>query len=152
MRRLGESMEETLNIGFGSACDDYFEPRSMYGRVGQNLQEGWATLIISTFIECVNDEDQSMFWLAREVANKAKEETAFHRLWAEVWIVTKTIYHDGSKGGKHPGEFIDEGWKDISVLAQIRVIPPAEERSSKLLLIMKACADRMSQRRFPNSR
>ena len=38
------------------------------------------------------------------------------------------------------------------MLAQIRVIPSAEKYSSKLPSIMKACTDRMSQRRFPNSR
>src|SRR5258706_8487535 len=124
----------------------------MCGRAGQNFQEGWTAPIISTFIECVNDEDESMFGFAREVTNKFKEESALHRPRTQVWVVTKTIYHDGSKGGEDSGEFVYEGRKDISVLAQIRVVPPAEERSSKLLLTMKACTDRVRQRRFSDSR
>src|SRR5258706_13721896 len=105
----------------------------MCGCVDQNFQESWTTPIISTFIECVNDEDEIMICLAREVTNKVKEESNLHRLWTQVWIVTKTIYYDGSKGGEDSGEFVDEGRKNISVLAQIRVFPPTEECSSKLL-------------------
>ena len=79
----------------------------MCGRVRQNIQEGWATPIIATFIKCVNDEDEGMFWLAREVAEKVKEERALHRLRTEVWIVAKAIYYDGSKWGEDSGEFVD---------------------------------------------
>ena len=127
-----------FDIGFGSAGDDDFEPRSMCSCVRQNIQEGWATPFITTFIECVNDEDERMLWLTREVANEVKEESALHRLWTQVWIVAKTICYDGSKRGEDSRKFVDEGRKNISVLAQIRVVSPAEKCSSKLLSIMKA--------------
>ena len=117
----------------------------MCSRIGQNFQEGWSTPIIATFIKRINDEDESMVWFAREIADKVKEESAFHRLRTQVWVVAKAIHYAGSKGGEDSGEFVDEGRKDISVLAQIRVVPPAEEGSSKPLLIMKACTDRMCQ-------
>jgi len=47
---------------------------------------------------------------------------------------------------------LDQSREDISGLAQFRVIPPAEKRPSKLLLLVEACTNRMSQRRFANSR
>ena len=62
------------------------------------------------------------------------------------------ICYEASKGGEYSSQFADQGRKDILVLAQIRVVPSAEKRSSKLLSIVKTCADRMSQRQFPNSR
>lgn len=37
----------------------------MFGDVGQNPQEDWTTLIVATFIECVNDKDEREFWVAR---------------------------------------------------------------------------------------
>ena len=145
-------MEETLDIGVGSARDDDFEPWSICSGINQNLQEGWATLMVATFIECVNGEDERMCWLAREAADAVKQERTLHRLRAEVWIATKAICDDLSKRGEASSQFGDQGRKDISVLAQIRVVPSAEKCSSKLPSIMKACTDRMSQRRFPNSR
>ena len=54
--------------------------------------------------------------------------------------------------GQDSGEFVDEGRKDIPGLAQIRVIPLAEKGSCRLLLIVKACTDQMSERRFADSR
>ena len=35
------------------------------------------------------------------------------------------------------GEFVDQGWKDISMLAQIRVFPTKKQDASKQLLVMK---------------
>ena len=71
-------MEETLDIGFGSTRDDDFEPWSICGRISQNLQEGWATPMVATFIECVNGEDERMCWLAREAADAVKQERTLH--------------------------------------------------------------------------
>ena len=145
-------MEETLDIGFGSTRDDHFEPRSICGRISQNPQECWATLMVATFIECVDGKDESMCWLAREATDAVKQERALHGLWSEVWIVTKAICYERSKRGEDSSQFSDQGRKDILVLAQIWIVPPAEKRSCKLLSIVEACTERMSQRRFPNSR
>jgi len=40
-------------------------------------------------------------------------------------------------------EFVDESRKDVQGLAQIRVVPPAEKGTSKVVPLVKACADRM---------
>ena len=71
-------MEESLDIGFGSTRDDDFEPRSICSHIIQNLQEGWAALVVTTFIECVNGKDESMCWLTREATDAFKQERAFH--------------------------------------------------------------------------
>ena len=71
-------MEETLDIGFGSTRDDDFEPRGICGGINQNLQEGWATLMVAAFIECVNGKDESMCWLTREAADAVEQERALH--------------------------------------------------------------------------
>jgi hypothetical protein len=105
----------------------------------------------ATFVECVNDKDERYVWVARKGTDEVKEERVFHRLWCQVWVVTKTFRYNGSKRGEDSGEFVDESRKDISGLAQIRVISPAEKCSSKLPPIVKACTDRMSQRRFADS-
>ena len=62
------------------------------------------------------------------------------------------LCHYPSEWWEDPGEFVDESWNDISGLAQIRVVPPAEKRSSELLPIVKVRTDRMSQRCFSHSR
>src|SRR5258706_6229271 len=97
----------------------------MDGRIDQDLQEDWATLIVATFIESINDKDESMFWLARKVANEVKEERAFHRLRTQVWIIAKAICYNGSKRGENSGQFVDQGRKDIPRFAQIRVVSSA---------------------------
>jgi len=51
---------------------------------------------------------------------------------------------NASKRGEDSGKFIDKSWKDAPTLAQIRVIPEAEKCSSKVLLIVKFLADRVS--------
>src|SRR5258706_1866015 len=132
-----------LDIDFGSARDDDLQPRSLCGCIGQDLQETCATLSIATLVKCVNDKDESVLWLARKGADEIKEERAFHRLRSEVWVVVKVFCYNSSKGGKEYGEFVDEGRKDVYGLAQIRVVPPAEKGSSKVLLLVKACTDRM---------
>ena len=141
---MGEGPKEILDIDFGSTGDDDFEPRGMYGRIDQDLQENWATLIVATFIESVNDKYERMFWLPRKVANEVEKKRAFHRLRTQVWIIAKTICYNGSKRGEDSGQFVDQCWKDISGPAQIRVVPSAEKCSSKLLSIMNTCTDRMS--------
>ena len=50
----------------------------MYGRVSQNLQEDWTVLVVTTFVECVNDKDESVLWVARKVADELKEERILH--------------------------------------------------------------------------
>jgi len=54
-----------------------------------------------------------------------------------ITVLSKTVYHHASKGGEDSSECIDECRNDIRELAQMRVIPPAEKRSSKLLSIVK---------------
>ncbi len=55
----------------------------------------------------------------------------------------KVFCYNSSKGGKEYGEFVDERWKDVYGLAQIRVVPPAEKGTSKVVSLMKARTDRM---------
>src|SRR5258708_26533354 len=153
MRRLdGGSIEETLNIGFRSTRDDNFEPRSVSSRVGQIPQEDRTTLRVATFVECINDKDESVFRVARKGADEFKEEMILHRLWCQVWVIAKTVCYNLSKSREYSREFVDESWKDIFGLAQVRVIPPTEEGSSKVLSIMEVFTNRMSQRCFPHSR
>src|SRR5258706_6371587 len=141
MRRLGGSTKATLDINFGSAGDDDLQPRSLCGCIGQDLQETWASFSIATLVKCVNNKDESVLRVARKGADQIKEERAFHRLWSEVRVVVKVSCYNGSKRGKDHGEFVDESRKDVDGFAQIRVVPPAEKGSSKVLLLVKACTD-----------
>ncbi len=143
MRRLGESIKEFLDIGFGSAGDDNLQPRGLCSCIGQDLQETCATLSVATLVQCVNNKDESVLRLVREGADEIEEERAFHGLQSEVWVVVKVFCYNGSKGGKEYGEFVDESRKDIDGLAQIRVVPPAEKGSSKVVSLVEACTDRM---------
>ena len=130
-------MKEFLDFIFRPACDDNFEPGSMCGCLSQNLQEDRAILGVTTFVERVNDKDESVLWVEREVADEVKEESVLHRLCCQIWITAKTICHEASKGGKDFGEFGDEGWKDVSELVHIRVIPLAEKCSGEPLCTVK---------------
>jgi len=130
-----------LDIDFGSARDDDLKPRSLCGCMGQDLQETWATFSITTLVKCVNDKDESVLREARKGANEIKEERAFHRLWSKVWVVAKVLCYNCSKRWEDDGEFVDESRKDVHGLAQVRVIPPAEKSRSKVVSLMKACAD-----------
>ena len=98
---------------------------------------------ITALIKCVNDKDESVLRVARKGADEIKEERAFHRLWSKVRVVAKVVCYNGSKRGEEYGEFVDEGREDVYGLAQIRVVPPAEKCSSKVVSLVKACADRM---------
>src|SRR5258706_7656135 len=100
IRRLGKSIEDTLDIDFGSAGDDDLQPRSLCSGVGQNLQESWASSSVATLIKCVNDEDESVLRVARKGADEIKKKRAFHRLRSKVWVVTKVFCYNGSKRGE----------------------------------------------------
>ena len=52
----------------------------MGGSLDQDFQDDWAFLSVSTFVERVNDNDESVFWVARKVADQVKEERVRHRL------------------------------------------------------------------------
>ena len=132
-----------LDIDFGSASDDNLQPRSLCGCIGQDLQETWATFSIATLVKCVNDKDESVLREARKGADDIKEERAFHRFRSKVWVVAKVFCYNFSKRWEDGSEFVGEIRKDVYGLAQIRVVPPAEERSSKVVSIVKDCADRM---------
>src|SRR5258706_8777404 len=138
-----------LDIEFDSAGDDNLQPRGLCGGIGQDLQETWPTLSIATLVECVNNKDESALRVARKGADEIKEERAFQ---SEVWVVVKVFCYNGSKGGKEYGKFVDESRKDVSGLGQIRVVPLAEKGSSKVVSLVKACTDRMGQRRFSDPR
>src|SRR5258706_12803019 len=97
-----------------------------------------ATLSIATLVKCVNNKDESVLWVARKGADEIKEESAFHRLRSEVWVVTKVFCYNGSKGGKEYGEIVDESRKDVYRLGQILVVPSTEKRSSKVISLVKA--------------
>jgi len=114
MRQLGESIEELLDIEFGSTGDDNLEPRGLCGCIGQNLQDALATPIVATLVKCVNDKDESTFGGATEFADEVEEYSVLHRLWRQVWVVTKALCHNASKMGEDHGEFVDESRKDIS--------------------------------------
>src|SRR5258706_5887237 len=132
-----------LDIEFGSAGDDNLQPWSLCGCIGQDLQETCATLSIATLVKCVNNKDESVLRLARKGADGIKEERAFHRLRSEAWVVVEVFCYNGSKGLKEYCEGVDESRKDVYGLVQIRVVPPAEKGSSKVVSLVKACTDRM---------
>ena len=98
---------------------------------------------IATLVKCVNDKDEGVLRVARKGADEIKEERAFHRLWSKFWVVAKVFCNNGPKWGEVYREFMDESGEDVHGFAQIRVIPPAEKRSSKVVSLVKACADRM---------
>src|SRR5260370_29249983 len=139
MRRQDRGgIKKAFDVDFGPARDDDFEPRSVCSRIGQNLQEDWTVMNVTAFIECVNDNDESVLWVAREGADEIKEERILHRLWCQVWVVAQPVSHNGSKKGEASCEFVDETRKDISELARICVIPPAEQGSSAHPIAMQA--------------
>ncbi len=63
-----------LDIDFGSAGDDNFEPRSLCSSIGQDLQETWATSMVATLVKCVNDEDESVLRMVRNGSDEIKEK------------------------------------------------------------------------------
>src|SRR6267154_4647406 len=113
MRQLGGSIKETLDINFGSTGDDKFEPRSICSCVGHRFQEDSTTLIVATFVKCVNDKHERLFRVARKVAKEIKEERILHRFWCQVCVTAKTPCHDGSKRREDFGELVYESRKDI---------------------------------------
>src|SRR5258708_29354892 len=121
----GGSIKETLNIGFRSTHDDNFEPRSVCSRFGQSVQEDRTTLLVATLIECINDKDERGFRVTRKGADELKEEMILHRLWCQVWVISKTVCYNLSKRREYPCDFVAESWKHMFRLAQVRVIPPA---------------------------
>ena len=134
-----------FNINLGSTCDDNLEPRSVFGRVRQSPQDAWTTVIVSTLVKCINDKDESAFREATKFSDKLKEECVLHRPWRQVWVVTKTFCNEASKRGEEDCEFVDESRQDISRLAQIPVIPPAEKSAGKLTSLVKAGTNRVGQ-------
>src|SRR5258706_5011466 len=132
-----------LDIDFGSAGDDNLQPRSLCSCIGQDPQETWAALSVAALVECVNDKDESVLWVVRKGAYEIKKEGAFHRLQSKVWVVAKVFCYNGSERGEDYGELVDESGKDVYGFAQIRVVPLAEKGTSKVILLVKACTDRM---------
>src|SRR6267154_6600057 len=122
-----------LDIDFGSAGDDNLEPLCLCGCIYKDLQDTWATSSVATLVKCINDKNESVLQVGRKGADEFKEESAFHRLRSQVWVVTKAFCYNCSKRGEDYGEFVDESWKDIHGFAQIRVVSPAEKRSSKVV-------------------
>ena len=78
MRKLGGTIEEMLNINFGSTGDDDLEPRSMCGGICQRSHDIRTTLSAATLIKCVNDEDERFVWEARKFTDKVNEESVLH--------------------------------------------------------------------------
>ena len=132
-----------LDLDLGSAGDDDLQPRSLCGCIGQNLQNTRATSSVATLIKCVDDKDESVVRVVRKGANDIKEERAFHRLRGKIWVIAKVFCHNHSKRWEDHGEVVDESWKDIYGFAQIRVVPPAEKCTSKVVSLVKVCTDRM---------
>jgi hypothetical protein len=67
-----------LDIDFGSAGDDYLEPRGLCGRICQDPQKTWATTVVTTLVKRVNNKNESVLRVARKGANEIKEERAVH--------------------------------------------------------------------------
>ena len=78
MRRPGGSIKEALDIDFGSTGDDNLKPRSLYGCIGQNLQDVSTTLGGATLVKGINDKDESTVWVARKGADEIKDESVLH--------------------------------------------------------------------------
>ena len=138
-----ERIKETLDIDFGSAGDDYLQPRSLCSGIIQDLQETWATPSVATLIKCVNDKDESVLWVAGKGSDEIKEKRAFHRLRGKVRVVAKVFCYNGSKWREDYCEFVDESREDVHGFAQIWVVPPAEKGTSKVVSLVKAFTDRM---------
>ena len=132
-----------LDIDFGSAGDDNLQPRSLCSGIVQDLQETWATSRVAALVKCVNDKGESMVRVARKGAEEINEERTFHRLRSKVWVVAKVFCYNGSKRREEYCEFVNESRKDVHGLAQIRVVPPAEKRTSKVVSLVKAFTNRM---------
>ena len=132
-----------LDVNFGSAGDDNLEPRNLRSSICQDPQDTRTTSSIATLIKCINNKNESVIWVAREVAEKVKENRAIHRPWSEVRVVTQMLCYNGSKSGDDHGEFVDASWKDIYGFTQIRVVSPAEKGSSKVVSLVKLLANRM---------
>ena len=98
---------------------------------------------ITTLVKCVNDKDESVVRVTRKGVDEIKEERAFHGLRSKAWGVAKVFCYNGLKRGEEYGKFVDESGKDVDGLAQIQVTPPAEKSTSKVVSLVKACADRM---------
>jgi len=120
-----------LNIAFDSAGDNNLEPRGLCGCIGQDFQETWATPGITTLVKRVDDKDESVLRVARKGADEINGERAFHRLWSEVWVVTKVFCYNGPKRREKYGEFVDESRKDVSELTQFRVVLLAEKAPAR---------------------
>ena len=80
MRRLGGVVKEALNVGFRPTGDDDPKPRCLCSRIGKSCQDVWTAPMVTTFAECVNDIDKSMFRVVRKLADEVKEERVRHRL------------------------------------------------------------------------
>ena len=96
---------------------------------------------ISTLIKCVNNKDESVLRVSRKGADEIKEERALHRFRSKLWVIAKVFCYSGPKRGEVYGKFVDESGEDASGAAQIRVVPPAEKSSSKVVSLVKACTD-----------
>ena len=81
--------------------------------------------------------------MARKGADQIKEKGAFHGLRSKLWVLAKVFCHNGLKRGEVYSEFMDESGEDVYGLTQIQVVPLAEKGSSKVVSLVKACADRM---------
>ena len=134
-------IEETLDIGFGSASDDNLEPRNLCSGIGQGSQDTWATFIVATLVECINHKNECVIWMARKGTEEAKEKRAIDQLWSEVRVVMETLCYNGSQRGDDHGEFVDESRKDVDRFAQFWVISPAEKGSSKVVSFVESFAD-----------
>ena len=99
--------------------------------------------MVATLVKRVNGEDESVLRVARKGADEIKKNRAFHRLWSKVWVVAKVFCYNGSERREENCKFVDESRKDVHVVAQIRVVSPAEKGSSKVVSLVKTCADRM---------
>ena len=120
-----------LDINFGSAGDNNFQPWSLCSCACEGPQETWATLIITTLVECVNDKDEHVLQVTRKGADQIKEKRAFHHLWSKIWVVLKVFCYNGSERWEDHGKFVDEGGEDIYELAQNWVVPLAEKAPAR---------------------
>ena len=132
-----------FDIDFSSTGDDDLQPRNLCGHIGQDLQDTRATSSVAALIKCVDDKGESVGRVVWKGAEEIKEKSALHRLRSKIWVVVKVFCYNGSERWEDYGQFVDESRKDVYGLAQIGVVPPAENGTGEMISLVKVCTDRM---------
>jgi hypothetical protein len=68
-----------------------------------------------------------LLWVATKGADEIDKKGILHRLWCQAWVFTKMLCDNRSKMGKDLSQFVDQRREDIYGVAELGIIPPAEE-------------------------